>query len=132
MKGRRVISIALLAGFLSACDSNDDGADIVLDGDYSFTAPTTVRFDNTGAECGDGSGTLTVTNGVITGSAVSTSGVTFELSGDVTPAGEVTGGFAVSGENAASFEGSFNGATGSGTWEDRFQCLGTWDATKNE
>jgi len=131
----------LLAGLLAACGSDDDDGDgqIVpdaqvaadLDGDYSLTAPATTEFGTDGGECGDGSGTLTLTDGVISGTAVSTGGLVFDLTGNVADDGAVSGGFALSGENVVMFVGTIADDTGSGTWEDNFGCMGTWGATLN-
>ena len=156
MKAR--IACILLAGVLAACgsDDDDDGAfvsdDAVtadgqvvaddadtavgqvvadLNGDYTLTAPAVTEFDVNGGTCGDGSGTLTLTDGVISGSALSTNGLAFELNGNVADDGVVSGGFAFSGENVVMFVGAIVGTTGSGTWEDEFECMGTWEALLN-
>ena len=128
----------LLAGLLVACgsDDDDDGQIVAqvaadVDGDYSLTAPATTAFDTDGGQCSDGSGTLTLTDGVISGTVVTTGVLVFDLNGNVTDDGNVTGGFALSGENIVMFTGSIDDGTGSGSWEDNFGCLGTWEATLN-
>ena len=135
----------VLAGFLAACGSDDDDGAVVaadpvvevqqvasdLDGDFSLTAPATTDFAADGGACGDGSGTLILTDGVISGNALSTSGLVFDLNGEVDDDGIVTGGFALGGETVVVFEGAVVGTTGSGTWEDNFECMGTWEATLN-
>lgn len=133
----RIASI-LLVGLLAACgsDDDDDGQIVAqvaadLDGDYTLTAPATTAFDTDGGECSDGSGTLTLTDGVISGTVVTTGVLVFDLNGNVTDDGNVTGGFALSGENIVMFTGSIDDGTGSGSWEDNFGCLGTWEATLN-
>ncbi len=133
-----------LAGFLAACGSDDDDAadvtgEIVpdaqvaadLNGDYSLSAPATTEFDINGGTCGDGLGTLTLVDGVISGTAVSTNGLVFDLNGNVADDGVVSGGFALSGELVVTFVGSIDGTTGSGTWVDQFECMGTWEASLN-
>jgi len=128
----------LLAGLLVACgsDDDDDGQIVAqvaadLDGDYNLTAPATTAFGTDGGQCGDGSGTLTLTDGAISGTAVSTGGLVFDLNGNVTDDGNVTGGFALSGENVVMFTGLVADSVASGSWEDNFGCLGTWEATLN-
>ena len=128
----------LLAGLLVACgsDDDDDGQIVAqvaadLDGDYSLTAPATTAFDTDGGQCSDGSGTLTLTDGVISGTVVSTGGLVFDLNGNVNDDGNVTGGFALSGENVVMFTGLVADSVASGSWEDNFGCLGTWEATLN-
>lgn len=126
----------LLAGFLAACGSDDDDdgqivADQVaadLNGQYSLTAVATVDFADDGGSCSDATGNLTLTDGAITGTAVTTdNGTVFDISGSVADDGVLSGGFATSGQTIVMFEGSIVGTSGSGDWVDEFGCMGTWE-----
>ena len=129
----------MLAGFLAACGSDDDdGGEIVADqqvaadlnGQYSLLAVSTVDFARDGGSCSDATGTLTLTDGVVSGSAVTTdNGTVFDISGSVADDGVLSGGFATSGQTIVMFEVSIVGMSGAGDWVDDFGCMGTWEAS---
>ncbi len=75
---------------------------------------------------------MTVTDGVLGGSVLSTNGNLYEISGSVSSAGEITGGFAQSGQLVVDVIGTLNGSEGSGTWVDALECEGTWVSTKTD
>jgi len=124
-----ITSIVLIAGLSVSCSSgNTEPISLNVDGTYDISAVATTELDVNGGTCGDASGALMIDNSEISGSVLSTNGHVFDLSGSVTSSGVVTGGFAQSGQSAASFEGAFSGDRASGTWSDVFECVGTWEA----
>jgi len=133
-KTRILLTIAILP-FLTACGSdnespvNQDAAD--LNGEYNIVATSTTVFDVNGGTCGDATGTMTVTENEISGSVLSTNGVSLDIEGTISDDGNVVGGFAQGGNTIANFTGNISGTTGNGGWEDNFQCTGTWTAEQN-
>jgi len=127
----KVLSVVFLSCLVVACGgSSDPVLPAYTDGDYDLTATATTDLDINGGTCGDGTGTMTLSEGVISGSALSTNGNTFDITGNIAADGTVEGGFAVSGELAVNFEGSVTGTEGSGTWKDLLECEGTWSVVK--
>lgn len=116
----------------ASADAINDTSDVavVLNGEYSIEATASTRFDNTGGTCGDATGTMTITDNVMTGSVLTTNGNMLEVEGTVTENGEVVGGFAQGRIAVATFTGTISGTSGSGDWEDNFECVGTWTAEK--
>lgn len=133
----KIANVLLLSVLLSACTGDDDPVVeppfVVtdLDGDYALSAPSTTEFDTNGGACGDGSGSLNIDNGTITGTATTDAGLSFDVSGTVDGMGQVNGGFALSTRIVVTFDGAFEGTRGSGNWVDEFECRGTLTATKN-
>ena len=85
------------------------------DGNYTVSVVSDTEFDRNGGVCGDGTGSLTITNGVIEGTAMSTNGVPYTIGGQLDDEGEVVGGaFAINGTGAASYTGMFENGAGSG------------------
>ena len=123
------LSIAVLASLAVSCGGGD--SDPNFDGSYSLAAVSTTTFDVNGGQCGDASGAVLIEDSQMSGSVLTTNGTVFDVSGSITSAGSVTGGFAQSGQNAVTFDGSVSGNQGSGTWTDIFECTGTWTLTKN-
>ena len=131
----------VLAGFLVACGSDDDDDGLAgqiipdqqvaadLDGEYSLSVVATVDFASDGGTCSDATGNITLTDGVVSGTAITDdNGTVFDITGSVADDGALSGGFATSGQTIVTFEGSIDGATGSGDWVDEFDCMGTWEA----
>lgn len=116
------------------CSSNFSGTinpDSTFDGTYDLSVTSNTQFDINGLPCMDASGTMMIINLALSGSVIDGWGESYDISGDVQPDSTVNGGFAVSGTNAATFEGSISDNVGSGTWQDIYQCAGTWQAIKN-
>jgi len=129
----RLICLLPFVSAIAACSGGGNETppmELNLDGEYNVSAPSTTDFASDGGVCGDASGTLTITDGVLEGAALSTGGLSYEISGEVGSDGSVAGGFAISGQNAASFEGTFDETSGSGTWVDIVECSGTWEANR--
>ena len=128
-----IFLISVLSGCSSGSspDSSTATTTTDFDGSYDITATATTPFDSSGGTCVNASGFWTIDSGEISGSVIDDRGETYTISGNVQSNGDVLGGFALSGNNAASFEGVISGNTGSGTWLDIFQCAGNWQATKN-
>jgi len=114
---------------LLACSSDDDEVVIDLTGDYTITTRSFTEFAANNVPCGDGEGTVTIADGTISGSVLSDDGTQFNVTGTVEPNGTVDGGFALSSETVANFEGSFTtDFVGFGSWEDNAGCDGAWQA----
>lgn len=89
----------------------------IFNGSYALT------YSATKPDCQSGSGTLNLSEGIITGAITG-----FDLSGTVDVDGVVTGGFAIGGVVSASFWGNFIVGSGAGDWFGD-GCPGTWSAT---
>jgi uncharacterized protein YceK len=130
-----IILISVLSGCSSGSSSDSSTATATtttdFDGSYDTTVTSTTLFDINGGTCVDAAGLLTISNGELSGNVIDDRGATYTISGNVQSNGDVLGGFAIAGSNAASFEGVISGNTGSGTWEDIYQCAGNWQATEN-
>jgi len=109
----------------SGCDS------VGFNGSYTIVATSITATNINGESCGNGAGTLNMNGTTVGGNLFTSSGVRFDLTGTITSAGVVTGGFARDGLNTATFNGSFSGTRGSGIWQDVYQCSGSWVAVKN-
>ena len=128
---RKSATIALLSlTILTACSSDSDSEPVDFSGNYSLSATALTEFDTNGGTCGDGSGNMTIADGMLTGSVLSTNGNLFDVTGTVTESGDITGGFGQSGQLVVNFSGALNATGGTGTWEDLLECSGTWDAVK--
>ena len=127
-KYQGITGCILISTVLVACSSDSDDPD--LDGTYSISATALTDVDINGGTCGDGSGEMTVTEGVLGGSVLSTNGNLYDISGSVTSSGEITGGFAQSGQLVVDVVGTLDGSEGSGTWVDALECEGTWESIK--
>jgi len=103
-----------------------------LSGDYTIKATASTQLDNKGRTCGEATGTMTVTNNSIGGSVLSSNGFTLQIDGTASDNGKVVGGFAQGSNTIATFSGSFSGTSGSGAWEDNFDCVGAWSAEKSQ
>jgi len=114
----------------SACGGGSDEV-VVVDGEYSVEATALTQFDINGGTCGDASGSMMLTGNVLEGSIFTTNGNNLQVEGTVSENGEVAGGFAQGGNIVATFTGTFSGNSGSGDWEDSFECVGTWVAERN-
>ena len=131
-----LLSLSLLIIILTGCSGTSSSSfeptePIDYDGTYNLSALSTTPLDINGDPCGDASGTIDVDDSKISGTIIDTWGITYDVNGDISSGGDVFGGFARAGSNVATFEGSFSGDTGSGTWVDVGQCEGEWEATKN-
>jgi len=131
----RNLSIFMLMSLLTACGgASSSGSPSIadpLDGNYYLAATSLTETDINGGTCGDGSGTLNVIDETLGGNILTTNGELFDIVGTIDSSGRVTGGFAQSGQNAARFEGSISGSRGTGTWNDLYECSGTWEAIKS-
>ena len=126
------VSVALaMLTTLAACSSSDDDNDITdLDGEYNIEAIALTELDVNGGPCGDASGSMTVMDGEMVGSVLTTNGNSLAIDGTIADNGNVEGGFALGTNAIASFSGSFSGNGGGGDWEDNFGCNGTWTAER--
>jgi len=133
----RVLFAVATISLISACSSSDDDDDILADvvagvietdGEYSIEAIATTLLDSDGGTCGDATGTMTVSDNQISGSVTSTNGLLFNVNGSVSDDGDVIGGFAAGGQTLVNFSGTIEDASGSGDWQDNFDCVGTWTA----
>lgn len=92
------------------------------DGTYSVAAmPTDAR------ECASAQATAVVTNGVMTGTLVTATGINAGLSAMVDGSGNITPGGTT---NGASFNGMMSATGGAGTWSDVYGCTGTFTMVK--
>ena len=124
----KIVSVALLTGFLFACSSDDDEVVIDVTGDYTISTRSFTEFAANNVPCGDGEGTVTIADGTISGSVLSGE-AQFNVTGTVESNGTVDGGFALSSETVANFEGSFTtDFVGFGSWVDNAGCNGAWQA----
>ncbi|MBC8427021.1 MAG: hypothetical protein ISR63_10260 [Desulfobacterales bacterium] len=102
-----------------------------FDGTWSGKATSTTPLDKYGNLCGYANLIMYINQGIITGTAVSYPwGHTYTISGIVASDGTMVWGMAVGGNNVASGTGLFSRTTGSGNWEDIYECSGPWNATK--
>ena len=122
--------IAVVLASVFSCSSDDSDPVVAVDGTYDLTTTPTTGFAINGGECVSGAGSIVIVDREITGT-VMTQGLLFNVSGTVDNTGLVSGGFALSGESSATYEGTIENAVGSGTWEDNFECEGTWEATQS-
>ncbi len=124
-----------VVSFLVGCSSGGSSSEPAststeFDGSYDTTVTPITQFDINGGACANASGVIKIINSEISGSVISGWGDTYIVSGNVQSNGDVSGGFAFSGQLVASFEGAISGNTGSGTWKDINECSGTWQSTK--
>ena len=103
-----------------------------FDGTWSGRATSSTPVDKYGEPCGYANLTMFINRGIVTGTAVSYPwGETFTLSGIVASDGSMAWGMAVGNvDNVASGTGSLSRSTGSGSWQDVYECSGPWNATK--
>ena len=117
-----------MTGLLFACSSDDDEVVIDVTGDYTISTRSFTEFAANNVPCGDGEGTVTIADGTISGSVLSGE-AQFNVTGTVESNGTVDGGFALSSETVANFEGSFTtDFVGFGSWVDNAGCNGAWQA----
>ena len=107
-----------------------DCVSYVYDGAYRGEATPTTPTDTDGDPCGGASIEFTIYGNRLQGSATSTWGTVFSLSGEVGADGALTFGLAVARDNVADFGGLVGGQSASGTWSDYWGCRGTWSASK--
>jgi len=129
VKKMHILLSCLALSLISACGGGSDEV-VVVDGEYSVEATALTQFDINGGTCGDASGAMTLTDNILEGSILTTNGNNLQVEGTVSENGEVAGGFALGGNAVATFTGSFSGNSGSGDWEDNFECVGTWTAER--
>lgn len=126
------VIVGLASLLLGACssmqqDTNNQDQDL-----YKIIATAATSTDKDGSTCADATGVVRLLYNKIIGSAQDTFGRHYRVSGEIDDARKVTGGFAVTVITAVDFEGIINDKAqqASGTWEDIFECSGTWKATK--
>jgi len=110
--------------------TDGEPAVVELNGTYSIEAISEIEFDNDGGTCGDAMGEVTIADNAVRGNILSTNGLTLGVDGTLSETGIVTGGFAQGGNTVANFNGSFDGTSGSGEWQDNFGCEGTWTSVR--
>jgi S1-C subfamily serine protease len=66
----------------------------------------------------------------ISGTAVDSNQISYQISGSVDSDGKVRVGIAKGGRNAANIEGSLSEGAGGGIWRDVYGCFGTWNVKK--
>ncbi len=127
----RIVAITVLSLSFMACggsDTENEAVAAVTDGNYSVVVTAQTEFATDGGTCGGASGTFTLTDGFINGTALSNNGFVFVINGDVDDAGTVDGGFAVSGDTVATYTGTFLETSASGGWSEATGCSGVWEA----
>ena len=83
-----------------------------------------------GYPCGDASGLINISGSQVTGNVTTSWGDIFDLTGEVASTGYVSGGFAVADYSVATYDGQMYSNGGNGTWEDIYECSGTWNAQR--
>jgi len=97
---------------------------------YLVKAVSTSLVSSSGSKCGEATATLYVQDNVAKGTGKSSWGDSFEASGSVDSNGRVNIGIALGSNFFGTFTGVVSGDSASGIWQDKFQCYGTWTATK--
>ena len=135
----RKITTALLTGsallLFTACGSGGGSSggggtpSINYNGNYNVVVTPSVS-EASGYDCVGASGLMNISNSVVTGKVTTKWGNVYDLSGNVSSNGYISGGFAVVDFNAATYEGQLNGNGGSGSWEDIYGCYGNWTSVR--
>jgi hypothetical protein len=124
------ISILVSALFLFGCGGSDSSSSFSdLNGNYNLAATSTTDQDVYGGSCGNAEGTMTVNDSSLSGTLIDTWGNMYDILGEIDNNGNISGGFALSQGNVATFSGTISGNTLTGTWSDIYQCSGDWQAT---
>lgn len=89
-------------------------------------------MSKTGNRCGEATATIYVQGNVAKGVGRNSLGNDFEVSGSVDPNGRVDVGTISGNETFGTYTGVITGDSASGIWQDKFQCFGTWSATKQK
>jgi S1-C subfamily serine protease len=80
--------------------------------------------------CGEAALQMHIKDSTITGTAVDSHQISYQISGSVDRDGKVRIGIAKGGRNAANIEGSLSEGSGGGIWRDVYGCFGTWSVKK--
>ena len=91
---------------------------------------STSQLDSGGNKCGEATATLYVQGNVAKGTGITSWGRNFEVSGSVDSNGRVDVGIVLGNDIFGTFTGIISGDTANGIWQDKYQCYGTWTATK--
>jgi hypothetical protein len=125
------VAIFVSALILAGCGGSGSSSSVAdFNGNYNLAATSTTAKDIFGGVCGNAAGTMIATDGRLSGTLIDTWGNMFGILGEVDSKGTVSGGFALSEGNVATFSGTISGNTATGTWTDIYQCAGDWQATK--
>jgi hypothetical protein len=100
------------------------------DGTWKGGAVPTTLLNDEDELCGAATLSLTILNSVITGTARSTSGDSYDITGDVDASGDISAGFAASEGVTATITGDIDGHIASGSWSESLGCKGTWSVVK--
>lgn len=125
------IMIFISALILFGCGGSGSSSSVTdFNGNYNLAATSMTANDIYGGLCGNAAGTMTATDGRLSGTLIDTWGNMFGILGEIDSKGTVSGGLALSEGNVATFSGTISGNTGTGTWSDIYQCAGDWQATR--
>jgi hypothetical protein len=100
------------------------------DGTWKGGAVPTSLLNDENELCGVATLSLTISNSVITGTARSSSGDSYDITGDVGANGDIFAGFAASEGATATFTGDIDGHIASGSWSESLGCHGNWSVVK--
>lgn len=132
---RHLILPTFAAALLAGCMGSETAPSAVspevaaFNGDWVLTFASTSEFSNRGVRCEDGTGRVSVSNGVVRGRSVI--GTTpLVATGSIASGGQVSARFTTDQVNVGEASGQASGDTMSGRFSDDFGCSGTWSAAR--
>ena len=98
-------------------------------GEWTLVVKSTTDYDINMDPCGNAVGTMSVTNNQFS-IILYTVGASVTADGNIGDDGTINTTIAKGPYGAGIFSGKLSGNSGNGTWEDIYECSGTWTATK--
>jgi hypothetical protein len=101
-----------------------------FEGPWNGAAKSTNYYGLEGFKCRDGSFVFQINGSELNGAVTDAYGYKYTAKGSVDNEGRIKAGVVATEKNFVTYTGTLSGEQGSGTWQDRFQCYGTWTATR--